>query len=84
MTYFNASEVRKIFSDILNKVAYRGERIILRRSGKDVAAMVPISDLKIIEALENRMDLDDARAALADADAEGTVPWERLKAELGL
>jgi hypothetical protein len=33
---------------------------------------------------EDRADLDDARAALAEAEADGTVPWEKIKADVGL
>lgn len=30
------------------------------------------------------MDLEEARAALADAKKHGTVAWEKIKADLGL
>jgi hypothetical protein len=36
------------------------------------------------EELELQEDLEDARAALADAKEHGTIPWETVKAELGL
>jgi len=62
----------------------REERLILHRRGKDVAALVPVQDLALLEALEDRVDLDDARAALAEAREKGTIPWEQIKAELGL
>lgn len=47
-------------------------------------ALVPVEDLALLEALEDRVDLDDARAALAEARGKGTIPWEELKADLGL
>ncbi|HSE58169.1 MAG TPA: type II toxin-antitoxin system prevent-host-death family antitoxin [Nitrospiraceae bacterium] len=79
-----ASKVRQDFSDTLNRVAYGRERVILQRRGKDVAAVVPIDDLRLLEALEDRMDLEDARAALAEANKKGTKPLRACMKELGL
>ena len=84
MTRINASEVREDFAEILNRVAYRGERIVVHRRGKDVVALVPVDDVALLQALEDRIDLDEARKALAEAKAKGTVHWEALKTELGL
>jgi mRNA interferase RelE/StbE len=67
---------------MVNKVAFGRERIRLHRHGKDVAAIVPVEDLQLIEALEDRMDLNAARAALREKAPR--VEWERLKQELGL
>ena len=82
--HLRASKAREDFSDTINRVAYRGERIVLQRRGKAVVAIVPVEDLELLEELENRVDLEAARAALADAKKHGTVPWERIKADLGL
>jgi prevent-host-death family protein len=78
------SKARQDFSDTINRVAYGRERVILQRRGKDVAAVVPIDDLKLLEALEDRMDLEDARAALAEASKKGTKPLRAFMKELGL
>ncbi len=82
MTRIAASEARTAFADIVNKVAFGGERIRLHRHGKDVAAIVPVEDLQLIEDMENRMDLEVARAALREKAPR--VEWDRLKEELGL
>lgn len=81
MIHLAASRVREHFSDTLNRVAYRKERIVLRRRGKDLAAVVPIEDLAFLEDVEDRLDLEAARKALKE---KGTIPWSKLKAELGL
>lgn len=44
--------------------------------------MVPIEDLELLQQLESRMDLELARAALADKAPR--IPWKKLKKELGL
>jgi len=36
------------------------------------------------EADEDYEDIEDAKAALASIDSEGTISWESLKAEIGL
>ena len=81
MIRVKASEARQDFADTLNRVAYRGERIVLQKHGKDVAAIVPLEDLKFLDELENRLDIEAARKALKQP---GTVPWEKVKRDLGL
>ena len=61
-----------------------GERVVLTRHGRRVAAVVPIADLELLEQLEDAADLDDVRAALADPANRERVAWDDLKAQLGL
>jgi prevent-host-death family protein len=84
MTRLNASEARNDFSSTLNRVAYAKDRVILHRRGKDLVAIVPVEDLQFLEELEVRVDLDEARAALKEAAKKGTIPWEKIKKNLGL
>lgn len=84
MTRVAASEARDHFAEVLNRVAFGRERVVLERRGKDLAALVSLDDLRILEALEERMDLQDALAALEEGEREGFIPWEDLKAELKL
>ncbi len=82
MTRLPATKAREQFADVINRVTYRGERVVLERHGKRVAALVPVQDLELLEALENRLDLEAARAALAEKGP--SIPWSKLKAELGI
>ena len=84
MTRIAASKVRQDLSDTLNRVAYGRQRVILERRGKEIAAVIPIEDLRLLEALEDRFDLTDARAALAEAKKKGTKSLEVIMNELGL
>lgn len=77
-----ASEARKNFSDILNRVSVRGDRVVMERHGKSVAAMISMEDLAMLEALEDRFDVEEARAALVESG--GRVSWTDLKRELKL
>jgi prevent-host-death family protein len=78
------SEARSEFSDLVNRAAYRHERVLLTRHGKAVAAIISADDLELLEALEDRDDLEAARAALADPENQEEIPWEQVKADLGL
>lgn len=81
MARLTASKLREDLGDALNRVAFGGERIVLERRGRDVAALVPMEDLALLNELEDRIDLDAARKALAES---GSVPWEDVKQQLGL
>ena len=84
MTQLPTSKARDHLAEILNKVAFGAERIILSRRGKALAAVIPIADLKLLEKLEDRIDLEDARKALKEVEKEGSVSWDQIKSELGL
>ena len=77
-----ASKARERLAEILNDVAGRGERVILHRHGKDVAAVISVDDLALLESLEDRYDVEGARAALEESSAR--VSWTELKEKLGL
>ncbi|WP_234571927.1 type II toxin-antitoxin system Phd/YefM family antitoxin [Rhodohalobacter sp. 614A] len=77
----NSSSARQSFSDILNDSGYGGQRIVVTRKGKAVAAVVPIEDLEAIQALEDHKDVEEARRILSDSKSE-FIPWEQAKKEL--
>jgi prevent-host-death family protein len=72
---------RQNFADILNRAAYGGERIVVHRRKKPVAAVVPIEDLELLERLEDEIDVAAARKALKEP---GAIPWETIKKNLHL
>jgi prevent-host-death family protein len=82
MAHLPASKAREGFSDTINRVAFGKERVVLRRRGKEVAAVVPMDDLRLLEALEDRMDLADARAALAETKRKGAKSLDAILKEL--
>ena len=78
MVTINRRQLRTDLSDILPRVADTGERIIIERSGKRVAALVPMEDLEAIEAHEDTEDLAALEAGLAEAKEKGVVPLEEF------
>jgi prevent-host-death family protein len=84
MTRIAASQLRDDLSDVIGRVAYGHERIILERYGRELLALVPIEDLELLQALEDRADVEAARAALEEAKVEGTTSLADFRAELGV
>jgi prevent-host-death family protein len=82
VTTLNITEIRDNLSEAISRVAYKGERILVRRSGKNVVAIVSVEDLAAIEALEDQRDIEAADAALAESDER--IPYEQVRRELGL
>lgn len=80
MASISTREFRDKVSDTVNRAAYGGERIFLQRRGKNVAAIVPVQDVELLEELEDRADLEAARKALAEPGE--SIPWEVVKKEL--
>lgn len=74
------SKARDQFAEIINRVACGKERVILTRRGKELVAVVPIEDVRLLESLEDQWDLEDARAAIAEAPKDDTISWEESKA----
>ena len=81
MTTLSSAKVRDRFGELLNRVGYGRERIVIERHGRRVAALISAEDLDLLQALEDRFDLASARAALAEP---GAIPLAQVKARLGL
>ncbi len=47
-----ADTARDTLTDLMDRAALRGERTVVTRNGKPRAAIVPISDLDILRALD--------------------------------
>jgi prevent-host-death family protein len=86
MTKVSTAVARKQFSDMVNRASYAKERVALTRYGRTLAAIVPAEDLELLEAMEDRIDSEDAEKALAEMKAKGEkpIPIAKLKTKLGL
>jgi prevent-host-death family protein len=82
MIQVTTSKARQEFARVLRKVK-SGKRFLLERHNKGVAAIVSVEDLAMLEAIENRHDLEEARRALVEVAEKGAIPWEQVRAELG-
>jgi prevent-host-death family protein len=82
MTKISTAEARNEFAEVINRASFGKERFVLTRRGKELAAIVPVEDLALLEKLEDQMDIEAAKAALAESDER--VSYRDLRRELGL
>ena len=61
---FTLTEAKSKFSEIINRIIYRRERIVVTKNGKKVAMVIPVDENNLIEA----EGLIQAQGALADID----------------
>lgn len=81
MTIRSMTDARQDFTALANQVMFNRERVCISKNNKPVFALVPIEDLQALEALEDRIDLDEALKALKEP---GSVSLKAFKKKLGL
>jgi antitoxin Phd len=87
MSEMTVSEARARLADVVDEARVAHDPVFLTRRGRRVAAVIDADDLqRLIEAAEDLADIEAARAARAEmADSgEAAIPWEQVKADLGL
>ncbi|MDF9878207.1 type II toxin-antitoxin system Phd/YefM family antitoxin [Cellulosimicrobium cellulans] len=86
MSELTVTEARARLADVVDEARVGHDPVYLTRRGRRVAAVIDADDLdRLIEAAEDLADLRAAQAARDElADAGGAVPWEQVKADLGL
>ena len=81
------TQARSRLSEAVDTARVSHEPVYLLRRGRRVAALIDAEDLaRLIEAAEDLEDLRAANAARLEMveSGEAPVPWEEVKAELGL
>jgi prevent-host-death family protein len=76
-------ELRGKLAEVVGKVAYGGDRFVVRRNGKPVAAIVPLEDMFVAQYIEDHHDADAAGEAIDEADRKGWISYQELAAEFG-
>ena len=79
MSTISIVEFRKDLAEVLNQVAYGGQRVVLHRRGKKAAALVSMDDLALLEKLEDESDVRAARRALKE---KSSASLQTIKADL--
>ena len=78
----STAEARKKLADIVNKVAYGKEPVVLTRRGEKIAALISMEELELLQLIEDYIDIEDARKALAEPGKN--LSAEKFWDELGL
>lgn len=84
VTAVTVADARSGLAEILNRVAYGKERLVITRHGRELAAIVPVEDLQLVHRLRRFVARKDVARALAELDQGKSASWERLREELGL
>ena len=66
MRKLSATTFRIRLGKTLDEIKFRHERIIIERNGRPAAAIISIDDLRLLEALEDRLDIEEAVEILED------------------
>jgi prevent-host-death family protein len=79
----SVSEARQRLADVIDEARRQHEPVYLHRHGKRLAAVIDAEDLdRLIEFAEDAVDIAEASASLEE---EGeSIPWDEVKADLGL
>ena len=83
--FVTTKELRANLAEILNRVAFGGEQVVVKRHGKPFIAIVATYDLQACQALEDHNDACEIAEAIknGELDEPGT-PWEEVRKDLGL
>lgn len=86
MTELTVSDARARLADVVDDARVGHAPVYLTRRGRRVAAIIDADDLdRLIADAEDLADIKAARAARAEiSSGEQAVPWDEVKAELGL
>ena len=80
------SKAREHLSELGNRVAFGGERVVVERRGKHLFALVSMEDMQLLEELEDRHWAEEGKKAVEEFERSGekSIPLESLKRDLGL
>jgi prevent-host-death family protein len=78
------ADLRARLGDLVARVSYKHDRVVVTKHGKPVAALISVEDLEFFEKLEDRMDVEAAKRADAEARKKGTIPLDDALRQLGL
>ncbi len=86
MSDITVSDARARLADVVDAARVEHDPVYLTRRGQRVAAIISADDLdRLIAAAEDLADIEATRAARAEmTEGEPAIPWEQVKADLGL
>jgi prevent-host-death family protein len=86
MSDITVSDARARLADVVDAARVGHDPVYLTRRGRRVAAVIDADDLdRLIVAAENLADIEAAKEARSEiAHGQLPIPWEQVKADLGL
>ena len=83
MTRMGVSDARNHLSEVVDRTRYTQDRVVLTKRGREVGAIISIDDLKLLEMLEDQLDIKEARQALQESHGE-RISYDEVRKKLGL
>jgi len=87
MITVSSENVRDGLGELINRVAYGGERVMVTRRGKKIVAIVSVEELELLEgvldAIADEIDIPLIKERMAEVERGDFVSLEQLKNELG-
>lgn len=84
MKQVSTADTRKHMSELLNRAAYGGERFVVTRHGKELAAIVPLAEVDLLDKLRSLLERKEYEQAVEEVRTAGTRPWDEVRRELDL
>ncbi|HLI80261.1 MAG TPA: type II toxin-antitoxin system Phd/YefM family antitoxin [Candidatus Binataceae bacterium] len=79
------ADLRARLGDLVARVSWKHERVVITKHGKPVAALISASDMEKFQELEDWNDVAAAKAADRETKkAGGPIPWRTVERELKL
>jgi prevent-host-death family protein len=84
ITVLNTVDAKEQFTDLINRVVHSKERVILTRRNQEIAAIIPLEDLLLLQEAQDKHDLREAIDALKEVRNIGTMTLDQLKEDIGI
>jgi prevent-host-death family protein len=83
MKEITTAEARRHMAELLSRAAYGKERFVVTRHGKELVAIVPLEEMRLLDRLKALLSRKEFDAALAEVEESRTRPWDEVRRELG-
>lgn len=79
ITTTTSDDFRTHRDDYLDHTQHAGDRTLITRDGRGIAAIISTEDLELLLALEDRTDGAAAEEALREAETPELFAWDQIR-----
>ena len=83
MKEITTADARRHMAELLSRAAYGKERFVVTRHGKELVAIVPLEEMRLLDRLKALLSRKEFDAALAEVEESRTRAWDDVRRELG-
>jgi antitoxin (DNA-binding transcriptional repressor) of toxin-antitoxin stability system len=78
MKTITSTAARRSWSAMMARVEHRGQRFAIVRNGQLVAALIPYEEVAILGQIEDEIDFQEAREAIAAERGSARLQWSEV------